>query len=124
MMDFLSIVWTIISFILGVVWTIAWFVLRDLLSTLLWLAIAVWLAFVLRYRSFAAGTMAVLRYVRHGVSFLWRWVRGKPTGGLPRPATVTKVVKEYRRHVPLGHVSLSEEMNALLVALLLILAST
>jgi hypothetical protein len=66
--------------------------------------------------------MAVLRYARHGAVLLWRWVRGKPNGLLP-PAPVTKIVKEYRRRIPFGYVSASEQMNALLIALMILMAN-
>lgn len=124
MAEFLSILWTIFSFIFGILWSIVWFVLRDLLSTLLWIGIAVWIAFVLRYRSFSIGTLALLRYARYGLAFLWRWIRGRPADGISRPAEpVTKIVKEYRRRVPLGHASVSEQMNVLVILLLIVMAN-
>ena len=123
MAEFLSILWTIFSFILGILWSIVWFILRDLLSTLLWIGIAVWLAFVLRYRSFHLGTLALLRYARYGLAFLWRWIRGRPADGISRPAEpVTKIVREYRKRVPLGHVSVSEQLNVLTILLLILMA--
>jgi hypothetical protein len=76
MSDFLYILWTIVSFIIGVLWSIVWFILRDLLSTLLWVGIAIWLAFVLRYRSFGLGSLALLRWVRYAAAWGWRWLRG------------------------------------------------
>jgi hypothetical protein len=125
--DFLSILWLIVSFILGVLWSIVWFVLRDLLSTLLWLGIAVWLGFVLRYRSFGLGTLALLRYGRYAAAWGWRWVRGRPGSGseaaLRAPPPVTKIVKEYRQRVPLGYVSLSDQINMLIIALVMIMAN-
>jgi len=122
--DFLSIVWTIVSFIVGVMWSIVWFILRDLLSTLLWVAIAVWLAFVLRYRSFGLGSLALLRYVRYAAAWGWRWLRGSPAGAALRaPPPVTKVVKEYHRHIPLGYVSASDQINVIVIGLLLIMAN-
>ncbi len=124
MADILSVIWTIVSFILGLAWAIVWFILRDLLSTLLWIGIAVWLAFVLRHRSFADGSMAVLRYARHGAVLGWRWLRGKPGGfAPPAPVTVTKVVKEHRSRIPFGYVSASEQLNVLLIALVIIMAN-
>ncbi len=121
--DFLSILWTIISFIIGVLWSIVWFVLRDLLSTLLWIGIAVWIVFVLRYRSFGLGTLALLRYVRYAAVWVWRWIRGSPVAGpLRAPPPVTKVVKEYRQRVPLGYISASEQMNLILIGLLIVMA--
>jgi hypothetical protein len=122
--DFLYIVWTIVSFIIGVLWSIVWFVLSDLLSTLLWIGIAVWLAFVLRYRSFGLGSLAMLRYARYAAAWGWRWLRGTPSdAALRAPAPVTKVVKEYHRHIPLGYVNASEQFNVILISLLVIMAS-
>ena len=123
MSDFLSILWTIFSFIFGILWSIVWFVLRDLLSTLLWIGIAIWIGFVLRYRSFGLGTLALLRYGRYAAVWGWRWLRGRPAdAALRAPPPVTKVVKEYKRHVPLGYLSASEELNMLLIGLLIIMA--
>ncbi|NJM34030.1 MAG: hypothetical protein HC850_04185 [Rhodomicrobium sp.] len=124
MTDFLSVAWSILSFIIGILWGIVWFVLRDLLSTLLWVLIFVWLAFVLRHRSFQAGSIALLRYARYGAALLWRWVRGRPAfgaAGVPEP--VTKIVKEYRRRIPMGYMSVSEQMNLLLIAMIALMAS-
>jgi hypothetical protein len=121
MTDFLYILWTILSFIIGVVWSVVWFILRDLLSTLLWLGIAVWLAFVLRYRSFGLGSLALLRYVRYVGEWGWRWLRGRPgDAALRAPAPVTKVVKEYHDRIPLGYVSASEQINVILIGLWII----
>lgn len=122
--DFLSVLWTILTFIFGVLWSIVWFILRDLISTLLWLAIAVWVVFVLRYRSFGLGTLAMLRYARYALNFGWRWVRGSPADApLRQSAPATKIVREYRQHIPLGYISASEQMNVILVGLLVIMAS-
>ena len=124
MADLLSVLWTIVSFILGIAWSIVWFILRDLLSTLLWIGIAVWIGFALRYRSFAHGSVAMLRYGRHGAMFLWRWVRGKPGGIAPLPPQpVTKIVKEYRPRIPYGYMSMSEQLNVLLIMLLVLMAN-
>ena len=125
MSDFLSILWTIFSFIFGIVWSLVWFVLRDLLSTLLWIGIAIWIGFVLRYRSFGLGSLAMLRYVRYAAVWVWRWVRGRPgeAGVLRAPPPVTKIVKEYKRRVPLGYVSASEQINLIIIALLIIMAN-
>jgi membrane protein DedA with SNARE-associated domain len=124
MADFLSVLWTIVSFILGLAWAIVWFVLRDLLSTLVWIGIAVWIAFVLRHRSFRDGSLALLRYARYGAVYAWRWVRGRPGGVVPPPpVTETKVVREYRVRIPFGYVSASEQLNALLIALVIIMAN-
>ena len=123
MAEFFSILWTIFSFIFGILWSIVWFILSDLLSTLLWIGIAVYLAFVLRYRSFHLGALALLRYARYGFAFLWRWLRGRPADGITRPVEpVTKIVREYHKRVPLGHVSVSEQLNVLTIALLILMA--
>ena len=123
MAEFFSILWTIFSFIFGILWSIVWFILSDLLSTLLWIGIAVYLAFVLRYRSFHLGALALLRYARYGFAFLWRWLRGRPADGISRPVEpVTKIVREYHKRVPLGHASVSEQLNVLTIALLIIMA--
>ena len=124
MSDFLSILWTIFSFIFGIVWSLVWFVLRDLLSTLLWIGIAIWIGFVLRYRSFGLGSLAMLRYARYVAVWVWRWVRGRPGEAVLRaPPPVTKIVKEYKRHVPLGYVSASEQINLIIIGLLIIMAN-
>jgi hypothetical protein len=122
--DIFSVLWTILSFILGLAWSLIWFVLRDLLSTLTWLGIFVWLGFVLRYRSFQLGSLAMLRYARYGVVYLWRWVRGRSADGLATPITVTKIVKEreYHERIPYGYANLSEQLNALLLALLIFIS--
>jgi len=92
-------------------------------TTLLWLGIAVYIAFVLRYRSFSLGALAMLRYARYALAFLWRWIRGRPFDAVSRPAEpVTKIVREYQKRVPLGHVSMSEQLNVLIILLLVIMA--
>ena len=110
--DFLSILWTIFSFIFGILWSIVWFILSDLLSTVMWIGIAVWIGFVLRYGRYAAV-------------WGWRWLRGgRPAdSALRAPAPVTKVVKEYHKKIPLGYVSASEQMNLLLIGLLIVAAN-
>ena len=124
MAEFFSILWTVFSFIFGILWSIVWFILSDLLSTLAWLGIFVWLAFVLRYRSFTLGSLAVLRYARYGVAFIWRWIRGgRASAPLAAPEPVTKIVKEYRKRVPLGYASVSEQLNVLVILLITIMAN-
>ncbi len=124
MAEFFSILWTVLSFIFGILWSIVWFILSDLLSTLAWIGIFVWLGFVLRYRSFGLGTLAVMRYGRYALKWLWRWVRKSPSDGpIPIPAMETKIVREYRHRVPFGHASVSEEMNVLLVFLIILMAN-
>lgn len=123
MTDVLSVLWTILSFVLGIVWSLVWFILRDLISTVLWVFIVIWLGFALRHRSFTLGTLAMLRYGRYGLGLVWRWVRGRPTpGGLRPPEPVTKIVKEYQERIPLGYASLSEQMNIAIVLLIIIMA--
>jgi hypothetical protein len=123
MSDFLSILWTIFSFVFGIIWSLVWFILRDLLSTLLWVGIAIWVVFVLRYRSFGLGTLALLRYVRYAAVWGWRWIRGRPgEAALRPPPPVTKIVKEYKKRVPLGYISASEQMNLIIIGLLIIMA--
>ena len=86
--------------------------------------VAVWLAFVLRYRSFGLGSLALLRYARYAAVWGWRWLSGRPADmALRAPPPVTKIVKEYRQHIPLGYVSASEQMNVILIGLLVIMAS-
>jgi hypothetical protein len=123
--DFLSILWTIFSFIFGILWSIVWFVLRDLLSTLMWIGIAIWIAFVLRYRSFGLGSLAMLRYARYAAAWGWRWLRGRPGEAAPLRAAppVTKVVKEYKERIPLGYVSASDQMNVVMIGLLIVMAN-
>ncbi|WP_088346033.1 MULTISPECIES: hypothetical protein [Rhodomicrobium] len=123
MTDVLSVLWTIVSFIVGILWGLIWFILSDLLSTLLWICIAVWLAFVLRYRSFGHGSLAVLRWGRYGLAFLWRWIRGRP-GDAPivMPQPQTRIVREYQRRIPLGYASVSEQINMLIVLLIIVMA--
>ena len=124
MAEFFSILWTIFSFIFGILWSIVWFILSDLLSTVTWIGIVIWLAFALRYRSFTLGSLAMLRYARYGFGFLWRWVRGRPGDGVvPGPQPVTTVVREYHRRVPLGYASVSEQMNVLVILLIIIMAN-
>ena len=125
--DFLSILWTIFSFIFGILWSIVWFILSDLISTLMWIGIAVWIGFVLRFRSFALGSLSMLRYARYAAVWGWRWLRGGsgPADSVMRaPATpATKVVKEYHKKIPLGYISVSEQINVLLIGLLVVMAN-
>jgi hypothetical protein len=124
MAEIFTILWTIFSFIIGILWSIVWFVLSDLLSTLAWIGIFIWLGFVLRYRSFTHGSLAVVRYVRYAAIWLWRWVRGRPGDHpLAVPMPETKIVREYRSRIPLGHASISEQMNVLLILLIIIMAN-
>ncbi|MBX2806053.1 MAG: hypothetical protein KTR19_08780 [Hyphomicrobiales bacterium] len=124
MAEFFSFIWMIVSFCIGVLWSIVWFVLSDLLSTVAWIGIFIWLGFALRYRSFTHGSLALGRYGRYALAWLWRWIRKKPVDSpLPMPMPETKIVREYRHRVPVGHASLSEQMNVLLILLIIVMAN-
>src|SRR5262249_38024621 len=106
-----------------ILWSLVWFILRDLISTVLWIGIVIWLGFVLRHRSFTLGTLAMLRYARYGLAVVWRWVLGRPLqAGLKPPEPVTRIVKEYQQRIPLGYASVSEQINILVVLLFIIMA--
>jgi hypothetical protein len=123
-MEILSLLWTVLSFLLGLVWSLVWFVLRDLISTLLWILIVAWLILSVRYRSFTAGTLAMLRYSRYGLRLFWRWLRGTP-GALPAPPAGGKIEAERaRRRRPFGTMSISEQLNMLLVGAVYLLFFT
>lgn len=114
MADILYAIWTVLSFLLGLVWSVIWFVLRDLLSTLLWIVILIWLGFAVRYRSLGGGSLALLRYARWGLAMGWRWLRGLPAGAAPMLVR-SQVAVRQRERVPLGYISLSEQMNIIIV---------
>jgi hypothetical protein len=118
MTDILSFLWTLIAFLLGLIWDMVWFVLRDLLSSLVWIALAIWAGFVVRHRSVSLGTMSLLRNSRHGLFLFWRWLRGKPQKWTPSPVK-SKKRDSYR--IPWGYVSLSEELNVFLVIMFITL---
>ena len=126
-MDILNLLWTILNFVLSILWSLAWFVLRDLISTLLWALIVAWLLLGVRYRSFTAGSVAVFRYLTYGLNIFWRWLRGTPSSALvlPSPKVITKEVVKYvpskRRRRPFGTMSVSEQLNMLLVGSLYLL---
>ena len=122
-MEVLTFLWTAVSFALGLIWSLVWFVLRDLVSTLLWVVIVAWLLLSVRYRSFTAGVLALLRYARYGLAFLWRWLRGRPLEmSATRPATLDRRERRYaRRRAPLGYMSISEQFNMLLVGAIYLL---
>ncbi len=119
--------WTAFGFVLSVLWSLAWFVLRDLVSTLLWLLIVAWLLLSVRYRSFMGGTVALLRYGRYGLNVFWRWLRGAPGSALslPAPKVITREVVKYvpskKRRQKFGTMSISEQLNMLLVGALYLL---
>lgn len=121
-MEILNLLWTVFIFVLGLTWSLIWFVLRDLISTLLWILIVAWLILSVRYRSFTAGTLAILRYGRYGLGLFWRWLRGKP-GAFPAPSSRSDRIQaaRARRRKPFGTMSISEQLNMLLVGALYLL---
>jgi hypothetical protein len=123
-MEILNLLWNILSFIFGLVWQVAWFLLRDLISTALWLLVAGWLILSVRYRSFSAGTFALLRYGGFGFRLLWRWLRGTPgPSAMPAQRKREQLAKlRYRR--PFGTMSVSEQLNMLLVGAIYLLIFT
>ena len=126
-MEILNLLWTAVDLVLSVLWSLVWFVLRDLISTLLWILIVAWLLLSVRYRSFMGGSVALLRYARSSVAIVWRWLRGAPTSALalPPPKVITKEVVKYvpskRRRRPWGSMSISEQLNMLLIGALYLL---
>ncbi len=126
-MDVLNYTWTVLSLVLGVLWWFVWFILRDLISTLLWIAVVAWLLLSVRYRSFTGGTVAMMRYGSYGVKVFWRWLRGAPSSAftLPSPKVITKEVVKYVpakvRRRPFGTMSISEQLNMLLIGSLYLL---
>ena len=120
-MDILHLLWAILSFVLGLFWQVAWFILRDLISTALWALIVAWAFLSVRYRSFSLGALALARFGTYGLQLLWRWLRGKP-GALPPPPRekpLRKAAVRYRK--PFATVSISEELNMLLVGAIFLL---
>ncbi len=120
-MDILHLLWAILSFVLGLAWQALWFILRDLISTALWGLIVAWAFLSVRYRSFSLGALALLRYGTYGLRLFWRWLRGKP-GAMPAPLRekpLRATVVRYRR--PFGSVSISEELNMLLIGAIFLL---
>lgn len=117
--EILGWLWWLISFVLSMVWSLAWFIVRDLISTLVWAGLVAWIVLALRYRSAVQGTMAMVRYARAGAAYVWRWARGRPADA---PARVKREVEIKRvRVVPLGYVSVSAQMNAAVVMLLVLM---
>jgi hypothetical protein len=121
-MDILHLLWAIVSFLLGLVWQAAWFILRDLISTTLWALIVAWFVLSVRYRSFSLGALALARFGSYGVRLFWRWLRGKP-GALPPPPREKPLRRAaaVRRRARFGTVSISEELNMLLVGAIFLL---
>ena len=121
-MDILNLLWAILSFLLGLVWQAAWFILRDLISTTLWALIVAWFVLSVRYRSFSLGALALARFGSYGVRLFWRWLRGKP-GAFPPPPREKPLRRAaaVRRRKRFGTVSISEELNMLLVGAIFLL---
>ncbi len=119
-MEILSLLWGVLSFVIGIAWQAAWFILRDLVSTALWGLIVAWLILSVRYRSFSAGALALLRYGSYGVRLFWRWLRGTP-GALPAPPRDRQLKAARRRRLPFGTMSISEQLNMLLVGAIYLL---
>jgi hypothetical protein len=119
-MEVLHLLWTIFSFVLDLLAQLAWFILRDLISTILWVLIAAWLILSVRHRSFSVGALTILRYGGYGLRLFWRWLRGTP-GALPAPPA--KISRRDRRaaRCPWGTMSISEQLNMLLVGLIYLL---
>lgn len=119
LVEILALVWWVLSFVLSMVWSLAWFIIRDLISTLVWAGLVVWIVLALRYRSAVQGSMAMVRYARSGLAYVWRWARGRPADA---PLQVKREIRVERiRHVPLGYVSVSAQMNAAVVMLLVLM---
>lgn len=117
--EILALLWWVLSFVLSMIWSLAWFIVRDLISTLVWAGLVVWIVLALRYRSAVQGSMAMVRYARSGLAYVWRWVRGRPADA---PLQVKREVRVERvRYVPLGYVSVSAQMNAAVVMLLVLM---
>ncbi len=117
----LHLLWAIFSFALGLVWQLAWFILRDLVSTTLWILIVAWLVLSVRYRSFSLGALALLRYGTYGLRLFWRWLRGAPGAMPPPPREKPLRATAPRRRRPFGTVSISEELNMLLAGAIFLL---
>lgn len=117
--EILGLVWWLISFVLTMIWSLAWFIVRDLISTLVWAGLVAWIVLALRYRSAVQGSMAMVRYARAGVGYVWRWVRGRPADA---PVAVkTKIEVQRLAYIPFGFVSVSAQMNAAVVMLLVLM---
>ncbi len=119
-MEILTLLWSVLSFAAGLIWQLAWFILRDLISTILWGLIVAWLILGVRYRSFSAGALALLRYGTYGARLFWRWLRGAP-GAIPPPREKPLRAAKARRRRPFGTMSVSEQLNMILVGALYLL---
>jgi hypothetical protein len=119
-MEILNLLWNVLSFVFGIVWQVAWFLLRDLISAVLWLLVAAWLVLSVRYRSFSAGILTLLRYGAFGLRLLWRRLRGAPgPSPIREPRIGSRPAKSHRK--PFGTMSVSEQLNMLLVGALYLL---
>ena len=123
-MDFVTLLWNVFSFLLNFVWSVAWFLLRDLISALLWLIVVAWLILSVRYRSFVAATAAILRYGGYGLRLFWRWLGGSQAR-LHSPAKTDRRERmRARRRAPLGTMSISEQLNMILVGAIYLMLLT
>lgn len=117
--EILGLVWWLTTFVFSMIWSLVWFILRDLISTLVWAGLVVWIVLALRYRSAVQGSMAMVRYARSGLAYVWRWARGRPADA---PVQVKRQVEVQRvPYVPLGYVSVSAQFNALVVMMLVLM---
>jgi hypothetical protein len=114
-MDLLTLLWNFLILVLGLAWQLVWFLLRDLISALLWILIAAWLVLSVRYRSFTAGALTVLRYGGYGLRLIWSWLRGSPAPG--RRVAGERALRRSKaaRRAPLGTMSISTQLNILIV---------
>jgi hypothetical protein len=113
-MEVFYLLWSAFSFAASLLWQLAWFVLRDLISTLIWILIVAWLILGVRYRSFSSGSLALLRYGGYGLRLFWRWLRGSPAA-MPAAPREARDLKRAGRRRPFGTMSVSEQLNMLLV---------
>jgi hypothetical protein len=120
-MEILNLLWNVLSFTFGLVWQVAWFLLRDLISTILWILVASWLVLSVRYRSFSAGIFALLRYTGIGLRLFWRWLRGAPGPSPVRGPGKREQAAKMQHRRPFGTMSVSEQLNMLLVGALYLL---
>jgi hypothetical protein len=123
-MEILNLLWNILSFIAGLVWQVAWFLLRDLISTALWIVVLSWLALSVRHRSFSAGAFALFRYGGFGLRLIWRWLRGVPDPASMQGPRKRERAAKVRHRRPFGTMSVSEQLNMLLVGAIYLLILT
>lgn len=118
--DLFNVLWAILSTMFSVVWSVVWFVVSDLISTLLWIGILVWLVMSARYRSFYGGALAMLRYARQGIRLLWGWIRKRPVTEQMAAARPVAIRVDRHRMPLVGYVSLSGQMTALLITMIML----